>query len=331
MQFYGGALVARFGRRLAAGLFVVRAVAFVGVVLAAASWQLYPLIAVIGTATALSDVIANAGALHFEHDRRVPMMAPAYAFFSLASVGGTGLAGLLLDAGTGVGGLFGCAAAISIASVLVSDIARGLEHDTDAVRPRFDASVLRNKPVLAVAAWTLVAALGELTMYVWPVIYLRESLGASPAVAVLGSTAFYAAMVAGRVAGAPVQRRLGRLWMLRLSGLVVVAGMALFLSTASPAVTIAGVVVTGLAYASVVPLGYSVAGSLAPGKPAQVSALVGPAVSVASNPGCCGDGVRADPRRERARTVVSVLPGIRPKPDSRRLKSEAALRHGLTI
>ncbi len=237
------------------------------------------------------NIVINAGALHFEHESGQRVTASAHAVFSVGAILGSALTGLLLHFGAGFTGVYMTVSALCLVAVLARDVAAGLAHDPEAgVRPKFDWALLRNRPVILLAVITIVGGVGESVMYVWPAIYLREDLGTAALLGALGSTAFFAAMAVGRFAITPVQNRWGRVPVMIGSGALIAGGMTLALSTRTVAVVIAGFVVVGVAYAAVVPIGYSLAGSVAGKRPAPVAALLGTSISAAdlTAPGVVG-------------------------------------------
>lgn len=282
VQFMAGALLHRYGKGVWVAVCIVRAVMTATIVLAAHAWNLYFILPFVMLAGGVGNVVMNAGAIHFEHEFKRPVAATAHALFSVGAIVGSAGTGVLLAVGAGFRGVYLTVAALSLSALWVTDVAQGLAHDKETgQRPPFDWSVLHSKSVLLLTAIVSIGAMGEAVMYVWPAIYLRDSLSTLALVGALGSTAFFAAMATGRFALIPVQKRYTRVTVLTASGALIVIGIALALSSREVPVVIAGFVIVGVAYAAVVPLGFSVAGSIAEGKPAVVASIIGTSTGVA--------------------------------------------------
>ncbi len=73
-------------------------------------------------------------------------------------------------------------------------------------------------------------------------------------------------MAVGRLGAAWVVNRFGERTTLLGAGLLAAGGMALSLATLDPRLVVAGFLVVGLALSAVVPIAFSVAGDLAPGR-----------------------------------------------------------------
>jgi fucose permease len=112
------------------------------------------------------------------------------------------------------------------------------------------------------------AFLAEGAMADWSAVYLRDDLGASPALAGGGFAAFSLAMAVGRFSGDRLVARLGPGRLLRLSGGLAAAGLAAALLVGRPVAAILGAGVAGLGLANSVPVLFGAAGrisGIAPG------------------------------------------------------------------
>jgi fucose permease len=115
---------------------------------------------------------------------------------------------------------------------------------------------------------------GEGAMYDWSVLYLRQELQAPTGIASLGYAAFSGAMAAGRFGGDWVRARMRPATLLRASGLLGAAGMAIALAVPHPAAALAGFALVGLGFANIVPVLFSAAGQLPGVAPAHGIAAV---------------------------------------------------------
>jgi MFS family permease len=81
-------------------------------------------------------------------------------------------------------------------------------------------------------------------------------------------------MALGRVATGWTVGRLGNRHILLTAGLMVTFGMSLALATTVPSLVIVGFLIVSLALAAIVPLAFSVAGDLVPGRAASAISAV---------------------------------------------------------
>jgi fucose permease len=88
----------------------------------------------------------------------------------------------------------------------------------------------------------------------WSGVYLRESLGSSPAIAATGFAVFSLLMAAGRLAGDGLALRLGSAWVVRAGGALVALGIALAVASDVPLVAIVGFGLVGAGLACSFPL-----------------------------------------------------------------------------
>jgi fucose permease len=114
----------------------------------------------------------------------------------------------------------------------------------------------------------------EGAMYDWSVLYLRQELGAPARIASLGYASFSGAMAAGRFGGDWVRARVAPATLLRWSGALGAAGMALALAVPHPLAALVGFALVGLGFANIVPVLFSAAGQLPGIAPAHGIAAV---------------------------------------------------------
>lgn len=100
-------------------------------------------------------------------------------------------------------------------------------------------------------------SMGEGAMADWSAVFLRLSIQATDAQAALGYAAFSATMVLMRLAGGYVTDRLGAVRTVRASGLIAASGLAIAIGANSLPLALAGLAITGVGYAVVMPLVFS--------------------------------------------------------------------------
>ncbi|ABG05548.1 Twin-arginine translocation pathway signal [Rubrobacter xylanophilus DSM 9941] len=215
----------------------------------------------------LYDVGVNAVAVDLERALRRRVMSLLHAAFSGGGVLGALSAGALLSAGAGyrlvylltLPPLGVAAAALCLARLPEAEEGRGKKEGGGA-------PLYRNGPLLLVAAIATLGLLSEGEMEHWSGIYLRQTLGFSALLGGSGVAVFYGAMALGRLAGAPLVLRYGNRRALLGAGLLSALGMLLSLLGTWPPLVVGGFLVVGLALSAVVPVAFSLAGELSPGR-----------------------------------------------------------------
>jgi hypothetical protein len=202
-----------------------------------------------------------------------------------AGLGPFGLLVLLLCAFGSFGLLGGCYA------VLLADLVRALGISPGPLGVILFLGAAASVAAMASLGWVFdrpgrrsylaLALLSEGQVGAWSGIYLRDALGLGALAGGSRVAVFYAAMAAGRFATSRAVERLGNRTTLMVAGLLTASGMALALATTPPILAVAGFLLVGLAVVGMVPVAYSVAGDLAPGR-------AGSAVSVVSTLGYSG-------------------------------------------
>jgi MFS family permease len=221
---------------------------------------------VLYAASGLYDVGSNAAAVDLERatDRR--FMAVLHAAFSTGGVAGALAAGALLSAGVDFRIVYLALLPPLAAVVLAVTATRFPPPVEPAGDGTSQAGLYRNLPLLLIAVIATLALLSEGEMEHWSGIYLRRTLGLSALLGGSGVAVFYGSMAVGRLGAAFVIRRFGNRRTLHGAGLLAAGGMALALATREPLLVVSGFLIVGLALSAVVPIAFSAAGDLAPGR-----------------------------------------------------------------
>lgn len=218
----------------------------------------------------LYDVGINAVAVDLERALRRRVMSLLHAAFSGGGVVGAVSAGALLSAGVDYRLLYLLTLLPLGAAVVGLCVGRlpapphgrgGPEGGKAAAVPLY-----RNGPLLIVAAIATLGLLSEGEMEHWSGIYLRQTLGFSALLGGSGVAVFYGAMALGRLGGAALIARYGNRRVLLFAGLLTAAGMLLSLLSTWPPLVVGGFLAVGLALSAVVPIAFSLAGELSPGR-----------------------------------------------------------------
>ena len=268
-----GALVAHFGARgcvRVAGLVMLLAVA--SVLQAQQLGLLFALMLLLGAGSALFDVAINAegNALEMASPRKV--MSGLHAMFSLG-----GMAGALLCAGLHRAGVAPdvqlAATALAMAAALAASVGALSSQRTDSEESPAPVAWPRGI-LLWMGVLTALCMVAEGSMYDWSALFVRQELGTDAATGALGFAAFSAAMAIGRLFGDRIRERFSPVALMRGSGVLATAGLALALTTAAPAVALLGFMLVGLGLANVVPVMFAAAARVPGIAPARGVAAV---------------------------------------------------------
>ena len=217
----------------------------------------------LGCAMGALDVTMNAHGVAVERRYGRPILASFHAGFSGGGLIGGALgalaAGLALDVRPHLALVAALAALVGLTASR-----RFLPAHEDVVEAGAPVFVRPPRRLWALGSLAFACLLIEGASADWSAVYVRDSLGASAAVAALAFTAFSVAMTLGRVTGDPLVERLGPRRLVRAGGLVGAAGFGVALIAGAPAAGIAGFACLGAGMASVVPIVFRAAGA-APG------------------------------------------------------------------
>lgn len=207
------------------------------------------------------DVAMNAQAVVVERFYRRPVMSSMHAMFSFGGLLGAAFGALmawlkwdpfwhftLVSVVLGIIGWFGC---------------RFLLPAVDRVeKSEGGGFTLPPKALLPLGIVAVAVLIGEGAMADWTGVFLHKVLGASEALAAGGYAAFSIAMAAGRFSGDKLVEKFGGVALVRASGLITAAGLAIALFTGSPWISLAGFMLVGAGCSTVVPCVFSAAGRM---------------------------------------------------------------------
>jgi MFS family permease len=231
---------------------------------------------VLYAASGLYDVGINAGAVDLERSSGRRFMAVLHASFSAGGVVGALSAGALLSAGVDYRRVYLMVLFPLVAVILAVATTRfpsntGSTERSDKVGL---GGIFRSLPLVLIAVIATLGLLSEGEMEHWSGVYLRITLGLSALVGGSGVAVFYGAMAAGRLGATWIITRFGNRRTLLGAGLLTAGGMGLALATREPVLVIAGFLLLWVALSAVVPIAFSVAGDLAPGRAGAAISMV---------------------------------------------------------
>lgn len=267
-----GRLIGRHGPRAVSLLMGLVCAACIASLIAFESYAaLLALMLVYGVSASLFDVSINAEASELERLAGKPLMSGFHAMFSLGGMAGAAVGAALPTAGVSPQQhLLGAAVVCGLIVVAGCGAMLRMEGPPAAGAPLS----LPRGPLALIGTLAALGMVGEGAMYDWSVLYARQEVHADAGMAALAYASFSGAMAAGRFVGDWVRARLDGVRLLRLSGLVGMAGMLLALLVPFPWAALVGFALVGLGFANVVPVLFSAAARVPGVSPAHGIAAV---------------------------------------------------------
>jgi predicted MFS family arabinose efflux permease len=268
-----GRVVGRWGPRAVAAAMGLLCCASVACLLA---WPAYAallaVMLVFGISGALFDVALNSEATEIERLAGRPLMSGFHGMFSLGGMAGAGLGSAAPALGLSPPAHLLLATALGAAVVLLASRAM-LPVPEQAAGETHPLSLPRG-PLLLLGLLASMGLIAEGAMYDWSVLFMTQERGSDASTAALAYASFSGAMAAGRFGGDWVRARLSGTRLMRASGLLAAAGMALALALPSPPVALLGFALVGLGLSNVVPVLFSAAAQVPGVSPAHGIAAV---------------------------------------------------------
>lgn len=274
---HAGRIVGRWGPRAVATVMgCVSCAAIASLEVSAQYAALLAVMLVFGSFGSLFDVSLSAEASEIERLSGQPLMSGFHGMFSLGGMAGAGLGSAVPLLGLTPQGHLLLATAASAVIILVASRAMlpvPDSHDADEKRPLSLQRFIKG-PLLLLGVLASMGLIAEGAIYDWSVLFMKQERESSASLAALAYAAFSAAMAAGRFGGDWVRARVAPRRLLRASGMLAAAGMALVLAVPSSAVGLVGFALVGLGLSNVVPMLFSAASQLPGVSPAHGIAAV---------------------------------------------------------
>jgi MFS family permease len=229
-----------------------------------------------GASKGAFDVAVNAHAVPVEKAYGSPIMSFFQGCWSAGGLFGAGAASLMLqhggttqkDLSLTAGALILCClwAVPAQARTAKTQPAQTQPAQSHTVQSRTFKSVRSGKfplpdaAILRLAAIAFFGLMAEGAISDWASVYLHSNVGVTLSLAAAGYAAYAIAMAAGRFAGDWLAQRLSGPAILHGSGLLVAIGMACALLAPSWYPAVAGLILTGLGIANIVPVIWGAAG-----------------------------------------------------------------------
>ena len=270
---YAGRIVGRYGpRAIAATMGCVSCVAIASLEVSTQYAALLVVMLVFGSFGSLFDVSLSTEASEIERLTGKPLMSGFHGMFSLGGMAGAGLGSAVPALGlspqahllTATGA---CALAVLVASRAMLPVP---DHAGEEKHPLS----LPRGPLMLLGVLAAMGLIAEGAIYDWSVLFMKQERASDASTAALAYASFSAAMAAGRFAGDWVRARVVPRRLLRASGALAAAGMALTLAVPSPNVALIGYALVGLGLSNVVPMLFSAASQVPGVSPAHGIAAV---------------------------------------------------------
>jgi len=251
-----GALLDWLGRGLVAPLLALFAASIVAPGFATSGGGLALALVGVGAASGALDVGVNAQASALERATGRRLMAVAHALYSAGVVVGSVATGLARQAGAGPRGIV-----VVVCGLLLLTAAGNVGASVEApAGPRRRGRLNLTRPLVALGALCGVAFVVESGGEQWSALYVETRLHGDPSVGGLGPAAFAAAMVAGRLAGGALERRLGERRLLVAGAGLATAGLLAAAAAPSFGVALVGFALTGVGISVAAPTLFGAAG-----------------------------------------------------------------------
>jgi predicted MFS family arabinose efflux permease len=274
-----GLVIRRFGARNGMRLLIALWTALIALpALMPNAWTLAATLLVLGAAAGCTDVAMNAHGVRIERRARKPIMSGLHGTWSTGMIVGSAAGGVCAYLGIGAPAESAVAAlvltllTIPACALLPSDHAAAAATAADAEAalgpaepPLYIAPARYSLPtqaVLLIGVVTFLGVFAEGSSDSWSAVFLTHVDHASTAIGAFCVSAFSAAMAAGRLSGDALVRRLGPVTVVRVGGLVALAGACLVVASRGPALGVVGFALLGMGIANVVPLAIAATGRL---------------------------------------------------------------------
>jgi predicted MFS family arabinose efflux permease len=215
------------------------------------------------------DVSANMISAGIERRTGVKVLSRSHGFWSVGLLFGSLASGFL--AGEGVSPTIQQSMAAGLALLACLTVFLLMPADPPAAAPavRRSAYVLPDRIIILICVMVFGLCIVEGAVYDWGIFYLREVMGADPALAGMLYAAFTVGMGATRMAGDMLRDRFGALALIRISAIAVAAGIILLVTAPSFTMAGAALFLIGCGIALAFPLAVATTIALGKGQPSE--------------------------------------------------------------
>jgi len=245
------------------------AVSFIFPALATVQWAFAGFLFISGLTIGLVEVAMNTEADRIERHYGKKIMSRCHGFWSLGSMAGAVLGGIVAQLGVGVEIHFVVVMPLlAVAGLYVSSQLPRLGSETAQQEESGSIIRLPSKAIVLLCVLPIGIMLVEGAFIDWSAVFMRSILDASPLLISITYSFFSIVMAVVRLWGDNIRERFSEQLIVQVSGLAAAAGIALFSLAPNTMVAFAGAALSGMGVAIVYPLAVTAAA----GRPGRTSA-----------------------------------------------------------
>ena len=236
------------------------ALSFIFPALATAQWAFSGFLFISGLTIGLVEVAMNTEADRIERHYGKKIMSRCHGFWSLGSMAGAVLGGVVAQLGVGVEIHFiVIMPLLALAGIYVSSQLPQIAGEP--VQQEGGGSIIRlpSKAIVLLCVLPIGIMLVEGAFIDWSAVFMRSILEASPLLISITYSFFSIVMAAVRLWGDNIRERFSEQLIVQVSGLAAAAGIALFSLAPNTIVAFAGAALSGMGVAIVYPLAVTAA------------------------------------------------------------------------
>jgi predicted MFS family arabinose efflux permease len=222
-----------------------------------------------GFARTIFDVSANMISAGIERRTGVKVLSRSHGFWSVGLLFGSLASGFLAGEGISPTIQQSMAAALALLACLAVFLLMPAEPPASPPAVRRSAYVMPDRIIVLICVMVFGLCIVEGAVYDWGIFYLREVMGADPALAGMLYAAFTVGMGATRMAGDMLRDRFGALALIRMSAITVAAGIVLLVTAPSFIMAGAALFLIGCGIALAFPLAVATTIALGKGQPSE--------------------------------------------------------------
>jgi predicted MFS family arabinose efflux permease len=222
-----------------------------------------------GFVRTIFDVSANMISAGIERRTGVKVLSRSHGFWSVGLLFGSLASGFLAGEGVSPTIQQGMAAGLALIACAVVFLLMPPDAPAPAPASRRSAYVLPDRIIILICVMVFGLCIVEGAVYDWGIFYLREVMGADPALAGMLYAAFTVGMGATRMAGDMLRDRFGALALIRMSAVTVAIGIVMLVTAPSHTMAGAALFLIGCGIALAFPLAVATTIALGKGQPSE--------------------------------------------------------------
>lgn len=219
---------------------------------------LVPIVVVFGMIGNMMNISLNTQALALEDSYGRSILASFHGLWSLAGFTGAGIGAAMIyfDVVPKFHYLF-------ISTIVCLTLLLARTYLISEQRAGGGGGLVLRKPdplLLRIGVIAFLGMLSEGCMFDWSGVYFKKVVEIEPGLVALGYVSFMGAMAGGRFVTDRIINKIGRLNLLRISGILIFFGLLLAVLIPVPLTATLGFLLVGFGVAAIIPIAYSTAG-----------------------------------------------------------------------